>query len=131
MSSDGEDIKVITSSFPIDPLDRALLDGYIWDTNAQADFSFAIPNSVDDYEDTREGLIESYPDNNHEGVGAMPDGMVRSILRAVKEFEKALPFTLRYDRSADDEAKLRYAITDFTTDESEGLASYGYSPDTQ
>jgi serralysin len=131
MSSIGEeDIK--TTRFDVDIFDdrvRGILDGYSWSDYAISVFSFSIPDSVEDYEDSREGLIESYPDNNHEGVEAMPDDMVRIIFRAAAEFNKALTFQFRYDKSDEDASRLRYGYTDFTTDESDGLRYYGYSPD--
>ena len=105
-----------------------LLGQYHWSFYARDVMSFSITDSYNDYEDSREGLIDDYPDSNAEDVFAMPADMVRGITAAAGEFRNILNFRFGIDQNDQATSRVRYGITDFSNEDKDAPA-YAYMPD--
>src|SRR5262245_29864010 len=93
-----------------------LLTEYHWSHSARTNFQFTIPDNETDYEDTRDGLIDSYPDGNHVEVFAMPTFMVLAIREAVTHYNELVPFNITEQGDNDVDTQLRYGLADLTND---------------
>ncbi|RXF73674.1 M10 family metallopeptidase C-terminal domain-containing protein [Hansschlegelia zhihuaiae] len=130
MSSIGDkDIDDTIGTF--DPKIDGLLDAFRWSAYAQKVMRFAITTSDENYEDTRDGLIDDYPDDIHEGISKMPQAMVDGILKAAEEFEKIVTFNFDNDQGAQNGARIRYGIADWKNapDDAKDNPAYAYTPD--
>ncbi|MGA0533750.1 M10 family metallopeptidase [Hansschlegelia sp. KR7-227] len=105
-----------------------LLGQYHWSLYGQNVMRYSITDSYDDYEDSREALIDDYPDSNAEDVFAMPANMVRGIADAAAEFRNILTFRFDIDQNAQQGSRIRYGITDFSNEDTDAPA-YAYMPD--
>jgi Ca2+-binding RTX toxin-like protein len=98
------------------PMIDGLLTEYHWSHLARANFQFTIPDSETDYEDTRDLLVDDYPDDNHIGVQAMAAWMVAGVRDAIAEFNNILNFQITEQADNNVDTQLRYAVADLTHD---------------
>ncbi len=116
MASVNDEADIDTSFSSSDPRITGLLTEYHWSLSARDNFQFTIPDSETDYEDTRDLLVDDYPDDNHIGVVAMPTFMVTGIRDAIAEYNRILPFRITEQSDNNVDTQLRYGLADLTHD---------------
>ncbi len=111
------------------PLIDGLLLQYYWSQSARINFQYTIPDSETDYEDTRDGLIDDYPDNVHEDVRIMPIFLQFGIVDAIAEYNAILPFQITQQLENDVDTQLRYGFADFGQYEGDSTPpAYAWAP---
>jgi Ca2+-binding RTX toxin-like protein len=118
------DDSITTGNLTID----GLLTEYHWSFFARVNFQFTIPDSETDYEDTRDLLIDDYPDDNHVHVTAMPSFMISAIRTAIAEYNLILNFAITENADNNVDTQLRYGL--ITNDEGDDPdpPAYAWTP---
>ncbi|MBA3520842.1 MAG: M10 family metallopeptidase C-terminal domain-containing protein [Rhizobiales bacterium] len=122
--SDDIDATVNSGDLTID----GLLTEYHWSSFARSFFAFAIPDNETDYEDSRDLLIDSYPDDNHNFVTTMPAFMVTGIRTAIKEYENILNFAIPESADNSIDTQLRYGLITSDTEHDVPPPAYAWVP---
>jgi serralysin len=128
MASTNDEADIDDSVKSGNPLIDGLLTEYHWSMFARANFQFTMPDSESDYEDTRDLLIDDYPDDNHIGVVSMPSFMRSAIRKAIAEYQNILPFQITEQGDNDVDTQLRFALASFTHDGDPNRPAYAYTP---
>src|SRR5262245_10188611 len=129
MASRFDEADIDDSETTANLLIDGLLTEYHWSLFARDDFQFTIPDSASDYEDTRDALIDDYPDDNYLAVFQMPAFMINGSFRAVDHYEDILNFDITQQADNDVDVQLRYAIGDLTNDgEQPPPPAYAHTP---
>jgi Ca2+-binding RTX toxin-like protein len=110
--NDGGDIANTTPH--ADPRINGILYSVHWSAFATTFFRFTIPDEPADYEDTRDFLVDDYPDDSHESVVPMPSFMQGGIRKAIVHFNTILPFEITEDLNNDADTQLRFGLADLS-----------------
>jgi serralysin len=94
-----------------DPTIDGLLGKYYWSKLAREDFRFIFPERPEDFEDTRDGLIDDYPSEAHERVVAPSFWFVRAVQTAVEWIDEIVDFDIKRTGGSDADVQLRYAVS--------------------
>ncbi len=116
MASTDDEADIDDSIATGNPLIDGLLTEYHWAGFPRTFFAYAIPDSETDYEDTRDLLIDDYPDDNHIGVVPMPAFMVVGIRQAIAQYRTILNFEISESADNSIDTQLRYGLADLTHD---------------
>ena len=125
VNDEGDIDDTLTSGIPnID----GLLTELHWSFSARVNFQFTIPDSETDYEDTRDLLIDDYPDDNHAFITAMPNFMVGAIRMAIGQYNTILNFEITENADNNTDTQLRYGLITNDTENDDPPPAYAYTP---
>ena len=116
MASTNDEADIDNSIISGNPLIDSLLTRYHWAEYPRTFFAFAIPDDDSDYRDTRDFLINDYPDDNYQGIVQMPSFMVTAIHQAIAQYEIILNFAIPESTNNGIDTQLRYGLADLTHD---------------
>ncbi len=129
MASTQDEADIDNSTASGNPLIDGLLSEFHWSLLARENFQFTMPDDDSDFRDTRDLLINDYPDNNYLEVFTMPLFMQSAIRAAISEYNLILNFTISEQGDNDVDTQLRYSISDLTnTKPTDTPPAYGNFP---
>jgi Ca2+-binding RTX toxin-like protein len=129
MASNNEEADIDEAVPSGNPLIDGLLLEYYWSQSARLNFQFTIPDSEEDYEATRDGLVSDYPDDSHEHIVPWSPFMLGGIRKAVAEYLNILPFAITEQGDNDVDTQLRFGLADLSHERPDDTPpAYAYAP---
>lgn len=113
MASTRDEADIDTAGLSGNPLIDGLLGEFYWSKLATENFQFTFPDSETDYEATRDGLVDSYPDYVHERVFEMPLYLRTAIRLALEGVDGIVSFSIVEQGDNNVDTQLRYAVSSF------------------
>ena len=125
MASVNEEADIDDNDKTGNPLIDGLLAKYHWSFSAREDFRFTIPDSHRDFDDTRDGLVNDYPDDAAESIDPMNAWMVDAVRGVIAQYSDILNFEITEEEDNNVDTQLRFAV--FSPSPDDAIA-YGHHP---